>query len=200
MTFLYSHRFGLPRRRLLRMVKNADSDNDGGLGGNPTLWLNALNQIWGTGYGDIDFQSCLKWNILIRYEGVDGDASWWEESNCRHSTSRKTSSSEQNTSHSFQISKFHFSDYFGGNPLQLLSSHPCDSCPVCTASNVSQSFWEGRNLSKWKELLKISWWWRNSGESSGPSKKWPRGTTDPVRAGITEKRAFLRSAEKWFLA
>ena len=41
---------------------------------------------------------------------------------------------------------------------------------------------------------------RNSGESSGPSKKWPRRTTDPVRAGITEKRAFLRSAEKWFLA
>ena len=31
-------------------------------------------------------------------------------------------------------------------------------------------------------------------------KKWPRRTTDPVRAGITEKRAFLRSAEKWFLA
>ena len=30
-------------------------------------------------------------------------------------------------------------------------------------------------------------------------KKWPRRTTDPVRAGITEKRAFLRSAEKWFL-
>ena len=41
---------------------------------------------------------------------------------------------------------------------------------------------------------------RNSGESSGSSKKWPRRTTDPVRAGITEKRAFLRSAEKWFLA
>ena len=96
----------------------------------------------------------LKWNILIRYEGVDGDASWWEESNCRHSTSRKTSSSEQNTSHSFQKSKFHSSDYFGGNPLQLLSSHPCDSYPVCTASNVFQSFWDGRNLSKWKELLK----------------------------------------------
>ena len=31
-------------------------------------------------------------------------------------------------------------------------------------------------------------------------KKIPRRTTDPVRAGITEKRAFLRSAEKWFLA
>ena len=41
---------------------------------------------------------------------------------------------------------------------------------------------------------------RNSGEPSGSSKKWPRRTTDPVRAGITEKRAFLRSAEKWFLA
>merc|ERR1711902_349698 len=27
-----------------------------------------------------------------------------------------------------------------------------------------------------------------------------RRATDPVRAGITEKRAFLRSAEKWFLA
>merc|ERR1712004_772872 len=27
-----------------------------------------------------------------------------------------------------------------------------------------------------------------------------RRTTDPVRAGITEKRAFLRSAEKWFWA
>ena len=31
-------------------------------------------------------------------------------------------------------------------------------------------------------------------------KKWPRRTTDMVRAGIAEKRAFLRSAEKWFLA
>ena len=31
-------------------------------------------------------------------------------------------------------------------------------------------------------------------------KKWPRRTTDPVRAGITEKWAFLRLAEKWFLA
>ena len=41
---------------------------------------------------------------------------------------------------------------------------------------------------------------RNSREPSGPSKKWPRRTTDLVRAGITEKRAFLRSAEKWFLA
>ena len=37
---------------------------------------------------------------------------------------------------------------------------------------------------------------RNSGEPSGPSKKWPRRTTNPVRDGITEKRAFLRSAEK----
>ena len=34
---------------------------------------------------------------------------------------------------------------------------------------------------------------------SGPSKKWPRRTTDSVWAGITEKRAFLRLAEKWFL-
>merc|ERR1711978_346010 len=41
---------------------------------------------------------------------------------------------------------------------------------------------------------------RNSGEPSGSSKKSPRRTTDPVRAGITEKWAFLRSAEKWFLA
>ena len=41
---------------------------------------------------------------------------------------------------------------------------------------------------------------RNSGEPSGPKKKWPRRTTDLVRAVITEKRAFLRSAEKWFLA
>ena len=31
-------------------------------------------------------------------------------------------------------------------------------------------------------------------------KKWPRGTKDPVRAGITEKQAYLRLAEKWFLA
>ena len=31
-------------------------------------------------------------------------------------------------------------------------------------------------------------------------KKWPRRTLHPVRAGITEKRALLRSAEKWFLA
>ena len=37
---------------------------------------------------------------------------------------------------------------------------------------------------------------QNSGEPSGPSKKWPRTTTDPVRAGITEKWAFLRSAQK----
>ena len=29
-------------------------------------------------------------------------------------------------------------------------------------------------------------------------KKWPRMTTDPVWAGITEKRTFLRSAEKCF--
>ena len=33
-------------------------------------------------------------------------------------------------------------------------------------------------------------------ETSGPSKKWDRMTTNPVRAGITEKRLFLRSAKK----
>ena len=35
---------------------------------------------------------------------------------------------------------------------------------------------------------------------SWPSNKWPTMTTDPVRAGITEKRLFLRLAEKCFLA
>ena len=35
-------------------------------------------------------------------------------------------------------------------------------------------------------------------ETSGPWKKWPRMTTDQVRAGITESWPALRSAEKWF--
>ena len=34
----------------------------------------------------------------------------------------------------------------------------------------------------------------------GVIKKWPRMTTDLVRAGITEKRPVLRLAKKWFLA
>ena len=34
---------------------------------------------------------------------------------------------------------------------------------------------------------------RNSGEPSGPSKKWPRRTTDLVRAGITEKYMFSKT-------
>ena len=33
---------------------------------------------------------------------------------------------------------------------------------------------------------------------SGPSKRWPRMTTDPVRARFREKRLFLHLAEKWF--
>ena len=51
------------------------------------------------------------------------------------------------------------------------------------------------SLHKYKYVI-LDRFQRNLLGPSGPSKKWPRMTTNPVQAGIMEKRPFLRSAAK----
>ena len=68
----------------------------------------------------------------------------------------------------------------------IFRAHPC--------------FWPFRAIptSEVKVPLILDRFQRNLVKPSGPLKKWPRMTMDPVQAGITQERPFLRSAEKCF--